>query len=97
MNHEIHVNSEDLETIDKQLATAVEEYEAARQQLISDMNDLTNSELTGTLAAELMKKFEDKLPAFKETGEQTEELRKFSERKTKDFSRMIDDATANLK
>ena len=87
----IKVNAEDLNTIDEQLATACEEYETAKKELEAAIDKLTAGGLEGTLAVDLVKKFEEKKPNLEKIRQHAEEIKKYSKNKTRGFHQMLDE------
>lgn len=97
MLNNIRINSADLETIDKELVAACEHYSEAKKELDSDITKLTSGGLQGTLADDLLKKYEEKKPAFEKIGKQAEEIKDFSKNKTKDFYQMLDETKGMMR
>ena len=87
----IKVNAEDLELIDKELLEACENYRQAQKELEADITKLTSGGLEGTLATDLLNKFEDKTPALEKIGKHAEEIKDFSKSKTRGFHQMLDE------
>ena len=69
MNEIVNVDEEAIESLRDALQTAGEEYKYNLNRLITLINDITNEEIKGTTATNLLKDFKLKEESFKKIAE----------------------------
>jgi uncharacterized protein YukE len=87
----IHVEESALNELRNSLATAGEEYKSELARLTSLIKEITNGDIQGDPATDLLNKYMAKEDAFNALARAIEEAQEYAGAKGKDFTNMITD------
>ena len=89
MNEVVNVDEEAIESLRDALQTAGEEYKYNLNRLITLINDITNEEIKGTPATNLLKDFKSKEESFKKIEETINRAEENINRQRKEYNNMV--------
>lgn len=89
MNEVVNVDEEAIESLRDALQTAGEEYKYNLNRLITLINDITNEEIKGTPATNLLKYFKSKEENFKKIEETINRAEENINRQRKEYNNMV--------
>ena len=89
MNEVVNVDEEAIESLRDALQTAGEEYKYNLNRLITLINDITNEEIKGAPATNLLKDFKSKEENFKKIEETINIAEENINRQRKEYNNMI--------
>ena len=89
MNEVVNVDEEAIESLRDALQTAGEEYKYNLNRLITLINDITNEEIKGTPATNLLKDFKSKAESFKKIEETINRAEENFNRQRKEYNNMV--------
>ena len=89
MNEIVNVDEEPIESLRDALQTAGEEYKYNLNRLITLINDITNEEIKGTPATNLLNDFKSKEESFKKIEETINRAEENINRQRKEYNNMV--------